>query len=156
MLAAAADLSQTYGLEAVSTRAVAAAAGVQPPAINRQFGDKDGLLDAVIRYLLQRYIAEKRLVIGAEDDPAVELRQLWDLHVKFGLTYPDCFALAYGQARPSRTLTVEKEAISLLRTIIWRPGDQGRLRLSIERAVVAFRSIGTGYIMTQIAPSGGT
>ena len=47
MLRAAADLLQTGGIEAVSTRAVAAAAGVQPPTIYRQFGDKDGLLDAL-------------------------------------------------------------------------------------------------------------
>ena len=35
-------------MDAVSTRAVAAAAGVQPPTIYRQFGDKEGLLDARI------------------------------------------------------------------------------------------------------------
>src|SRR3954464_5384274 len=35
------------GRDAVTTRAVADAAGLQPPAIYRLFGDKDGLLDAV-------------------------------------------------------------------------------------------------------------
>ena len=53
MLRAAADLLQTGGIEAVSTRAVAAAAGVQPPTIYRQFGDKDGLLDAVAGFVLR-------------------------------------------------------------------------------------------------------
>ena len=48
MLEAAAELLRTGGVDAVSTRAVAAAAGVQPPTIYRQFGDKEGLLDARI------------------------------------------------------------------------------------------------------------
>ena len=54
MVRAAADLLQSGGIDAVSTRAVAAAAGVQPPAIYRQFGDKDGLLDAVARFVIAR------------------------------------------------------------------------------------------------------
>lgn len=44
---AAADLLEREGLEALSTRAVAARADVPPPTIFRLFGDKDGLLEAV-------------------------------------------------------------------------------------------------------------
>ncbi len=55
MVRAAADLLKSGGIDAVSTRAVAAAAGVQPPAIYRQFGDKDGLLDATARFVLGGY-----------------------------------------------------------------------------------------------------
>jgi AcrR family transcriptional regulator len=40
VLEAAARLLSSGGVDAVSTRAVAAAAGVQPPTIYRQFGDK--------------------------------------------------------------------------------------------------------------------
>jgi len=46
---AAAELLTKGGLDAVSTRAVSAAAGVQPPAIYRRFGDMQGLLDAAAR-----------------------------------------------------------------------------------------------------------
>ena len=42
-----AQLLNDGGREAVSTRAVAAAAGVQPPTIYRQYGDMQGLLSAV-------------------------------------------------------------------------------------------------------------
>ena len=69
MLRAAADLLQTGGIEAVSTRAVAAAAGVQPPTIYRQFGDKDGLLDALAGFVLEGYLEQKRLLIDASRDP---------------------------------------------------------------------------------------
>ncbi|HEY0937917.1 MAG TPA: helix-turn-helix domain-containing protein, partial [Trebonia sp.] len=43
----AAELLASQGPDAVTTRSVALAAGVQAPAIYRLFGDKGGLLDAV-------------------------------------------------------------------------------------------------------------
>jgi AcrR family transcriptional regulator len=89
MLRMAAELLQIGGIEAASTRAVAAAADVQPPTIYRQFGDKDGLLDEVARLVLQRYIHQKRLLVGLSEDPWQELRELWDLHVEFGLAEPN-------------------------------------------------------------------
>ena len=150
ILRAAADLLQTGGIDAVSTRAVAAAAGVQPPTIYRQFGDKDGLLDAVAGYLLQTYIEKKRALIGAAGNPFADLRSLWDLHVDFGLTHPDGYVLAYGQMRPGRWPPAAHETFELLGQVIARIGEEGRLRMSVERATVYFRSTGTGYILTQI------
>jgi AcrR family transcriptional regulator len=151
ILRAAADLLQNDGIDAVSTRAVATAAGVQPPTIYRHFGDKDGLLDAVAGYLLQTYVKEKRDLIGASgDDPVADLRRLWDVHVRFGLTHPDGYVLAYGQMRPGRWPPAAQETFELLSQVIARLGEQGRLRMSVERATVYFRSTGTGYILTQI------
>ena len=151
MLRAAADLLRTGGIEAVSTRAVAAAAGVQPPTIYRQFGDKDGLLDAVAGFVLKGYMEKKRLLTDASRDPAVELRDLWDLHAEFGLNQPDCYVLTFGQARPGRTVPVAAETVELLTDVIGRLGDEGRLRMSVERATSYFRSCGAGYILIQIA-----
>jgi len=56
---AAAELLTKGGLDAVSTRAVSAAAGVQPPAIYRRFGDMQGLLDAAARDVFARYVRQK-------------------------------------------------------------------------------------------------
>lgn len=150
MLRATADLLQTGGIDAVSTRAVAAAAGVQPPTIYRQFGDKDGLLDAVAGYLLESYFAQKRQLIATSEDPFADLRRLWDLHVDFGLKHPDGYVLAYGQMRPGRAVPAAEQTFDLLRDVLARIGDQGRLRMSVERATVYMRSTGTGYILTQI------
>jgi AcrR family transcriptional regulator len=150
MVRAAAGLLHDGGIEAVSTRAVAAAAGVQPPAIYRQFGDKVGLLDAVARFVLESYMKQKRLIAGSTDDPATELRTLWDLHVEFGLNEPNCYVLVFGQALPGRVLSTTTEAVALLASVIARIGEQGRLRMSVERATIYFRSTGTGVILTQI------
>jgi AcrR family transcriptional regulator len=149
ILRAAAELLQTRGIEAVSTRAVAAAAGVQPPTIYRQFGDKDGLLDAVAGFVLQGYLEKKRLLTST-GDPTEALRGLWDLHAEFGLAEPDCYVLTFGQARPGRTVPVATETIEMLEGVIARLGDQGRLRMSVERASAYFRSCGAGYVLTQI------
>jgi AcrR family transcriptional regulator len=150
MVRAGADLLQSGGIDAVSTRAVAAAAGVQPPAIYRQFGDKDGLLDAIARLVIAAYLNEKRLLAGSSHDPATDLRRMWDLHVELGLNEPDCYVLLFGQARPGRVFSTTTEAVDLLRSVIARLGEQGRLRMSVDRATEYFRSTGTGYILTQI------
>ena len=73
ILQAAADLLRSGGVEAVSTRAVAAAAGVQPPTLYRQFGDKDGLLDALTQFVLQNYLHAKRRLLAASEDPVEDL-----------------------------------------------------------------------------------
>jgi AcrR family transcriptional regulator len=150
VLQAAAELLSAGGVEAVSTRAVAAAAGVQPPAIYRQFGDKEGLLDAVAQYVVRNYLRAKRQLATASDDPVVYLRQLWDLHIEFGLTHPHCYVLAYGQARPGKMASAATEAATILQEVIARVGDQGRLGMSVERATTLFQAAGMGMALTLI------
>src|ERR1039457_6104597 len=96
--AAAAGLLTEGGREAVSTRAVSAAAGVQAPAIYRLFGDKQGLLDAVATHGFAAYLNDKTDV-KASDDPVEDLRAGWDLHIGFGLANPALYSLMYGEPR---------------------------------------------------------
>ena len=98
IVATAAELLARGGREAVTTRAVATAAGVQPPTIYRLFGDKVGLLDAVAEHGFQAYLADKGA--GPSADPVEDLRAGWDLHVGFGLANPGLYALMYGDPRP--------------------------------------------------------
>ena len=87
VIEAAADLLAREGRDAVTTRAVAVAAGVQPPAIYRLFGDKDGLLDAVAEHGFATFLAAKH-VDPIPQDPIEDLRAGWDLAVEFGLDQP--------------------------------------------------------------------
>src|ERR1700724_705176 len=128
VLEAAADLLRPGGIEAVSTRAVAAAAGVQPPAIYRQFGDKQGLLDAVTGFVLQNYLKDKRRAV-VTDDPVQDLRDSWDLHVDFGLTHPASYILSYVQSRPGRMPSLARESVDILHQLVGRIGDHGQLRM---------------------------
>jgi AcrR family transcriptional regulator len=152
LLNAAAELLRKGGAEALSTRAVAAAAGMQPPALYRQFGDKDGLIEAVTLHVLQRYLSRKRSILDQSEDPVADLRRLWDLHVAFGFTHPDCFVLIYGQVRRAKSLSAATDTtISLLRDAIARVADHGKLRMSVERATALFHSCGVGFVLTQLS-----
>ena len=70
ILRAATELLATGGRDAVTTRAVSAAAGVQPPTIYRHFGDMQGLFEAVAR--------DMRFERGVELDRAGFLRPALD------------------------------------------------------------------------------
>jgi len=150
ILKAAAELLDSEGRDGLSTRAVSAAAGVQPPALYRLVGDKDGLLDAVAAYGFDEYLTSKR-ALGRSDDPVEDLRRGWDLHVEFGLSRPWFYALMYGEAKPGRTSNAAREADAMLRGILMRVAEAGRLRVSVERAARLVHATGMGVVLSLIA-----
>lgn len=151
LLEAAAALLQSGGVDAVSTRAVAAAAGTQPPVLYRRFGDKDGLIEAVTLHILEGYIQEKRNLLERSEDPVTDLRRLWDLFVAFGFAQPDCFALIYGTVRRGDAISAAAQTtVTLLGDAIARIADVGKLRTSVERATALFQTCGVGFVITQL------
>ena len=91
---AAARLLRTEGAHAVTTRAVARQAGVQPPTIYRLFGDKDGLIDAVAEHVMAAYVSEKTDAAARPDtDPVAELHEAWRAHVAFGVANAELYVL---------------------------------------------------------------
>lgn len=97
VLQAAAELIRAQGPEAATTRAVALAAGIQPPTLYRLIGDKKALLDAVAEFELATYIASKRNEIP-DSDPVEDLRRGWDRHVEFGLANAGLFRIMSSNA----------------------------------------------------------
>ncbi|WP_410620849.1 TetR/AcrR family transcriptional regulator [Amycolatopsis sp. cmx-8-4] len=150
ILEAAAALLVAEGRDGLSTRAVSAAAGVQPPALYRLFGDKDGLLDAVAAYGFGEYLTSKR-ELGSTGDAVEDLRRGWDLHIEFGLYRPEFYVLMYGDARPGRTSPAAREAEAMLHGIVTRVAEAGRLRVSVERAARLVHATGMGVVLNQIA-----
>jgi AcrR family transcriptional regulator len=149
MVRAAAQLLASGGSEAVSTRAVSAAAKVQPPAIYRQFGDMRGLLDAAASHCFAGYLATKRSR-RREEDPVDDLRRGWDLHVEFGLANPEVYALMYGDPGPGREPAAVREGHAILRGLVQRIAEAGRLRVTVERAVQMMHSGCKGVTLTLI------
>ncbi|WP_033340544.1 TetR/AcrR family transcriptional regulator [Catenuloplanes japonicus] len=147
--AAAALLSQG-GRDAVSTRAVSAAAGVQAPAIYRAFGDMHGLLDAAGSYGLASYLAEKSSMTPG-DDPVDDLRAGWDLHIGFGLAQPAFYTLIFGDPRPGTEPTAARQAAEILAGLVQRIAKAGRLRVSEERAAQLVHAAGRGVTLSLIA-----
>ena len=146
---AAADLLAEGGREAVSTRAVAAAAGVQAPTIYRQFGDMRGLLDAVAGHGFSEYLRGK-VAREVVEDPVEDLRHGWNLHVEFGLANPALYTLMYGDPRPGATPTAALEAEKILHGLVQRVAEAGRLRVGVERSAQMIHAAGCGVTLTLI------
>jgi AcrR family transcriptional regulator len=148
VLRAAAELLADGGRDAVSTRAVSAAAGIQAPTLYRLFGDKDGLLDAVAAHGFTEYLGRKKQ-LAATDDPVADLRAGWDLHVEFGLSRPAFYVLMFGET--GRVTEASHQAAERLNHMVTRVADAGRLRMSVARAVQLTHATCVGVTMALIA-----
>ena len=145
----AARLLHEQGADAVTTRAVAQAAGVQAPTIYRLFGDKDGLLDAVAEHVFAAYVAEKAL--GADSgDPIADLRTGWDTHVGFGLANAALFGLLTDPGRGTRS-PATAAGLEVLRARVHRVAAIGRLRVTERRATDLIHAAGTGAVLTLLS-----
>lgn len=140
---AAMRLLESEGRDAVTTRAVSAAAGVQPPTIYRLFTDMGGLLEAVAEAGFEEYLARKR-DLGLTDDPVADLHAGWDLHVQFGLDYPAHYLLMYGRPEQDRAIPAVEEGMSRLRGLVERIAAAGRLTVGVEDAVAMVHSACVG------------
>ena len=153
ILAAAARLLANGGREAVSTRAVSAAAGVQAQTIYRQFGDMAGLFAAVADEAWAAYLTQKRA--GAKHaDPVADLVAGWDLHVEFGLANPALYRLIYGDSRPGQPSAISGEGHDLLTAILRRVAAAGRLRVPVETATPMVYAASVGATLALIAAQG--
>ncbi|MEU3369193.1 helix-turn-helix domain-containing protein [Streptomyces sp. NPDC006660] len=150
VLRVAAELLEERGSEAVSTRAVATAAGITAPALYRMFGDKDGLLDELAAHGFEMYLTEKHEVLGGSEDPVADLYRGWDLHVDFGLRHPAFYLLMYGTARPGRRPPAADEAHALLVSRLDRAAADGRLRVPVEEATHVVHAATTGAALALI------
>ncbi|MFC4562506.1 TetR/AcrR family transcriptional regulator [Nocardiopsis mangrovi] len=147
---AAAALLAEGGRDAVSTRAVSSAAGVQAPAIYRLFGDKQGLLDAVADHAFTAYLEAKTSREPA-DDPVEDLRRGWDAHVDFGLRNPAFYALMYGEPRFGAQRPAAREAARILRRLVEAAAREGRLRVEVEAAAGMIHAACSGVTLSLIA-----
>jgi len=154
ILRAAEALLAESGRAAVTTRAVSAAAGVQPPTIYRQFGDMQGLLDAVAADWSARYLRAK-VAQGNTADPVADLRAGWDAHVAFGLANPAFYALMYGDPRSGAMPPAAAEALGLLEGLVRRVAAAGRLRVGVDGAARMIHAAGVGVVLTLLAAGGG-
>jgi len=154
IIACAIDLLNTGGRDAVTTRAVADAAGVQAPAIYRLFGDKRGLLDAVTEHGFMAYLKEKAIRKPGLD-PVEDLRTGWDLHVEFGLSHPAIYLLMYADPRSGVKSPAAETSYRILKEHIRRVAAAGRLRFSEKQAADLFHASGCGTVLTLLAKTDG-
>ncbi|GAB2649293.1 TetR/AcrR family transcriptional regulator [Saccharopolyspora gloriosae] len=146
---AASALLAEGGPDAMTTRAVCAAASVQAPTIYRFFGDKGGLLDAVTEHVYASYV--RRESWSARRDPVEDLRRGWDLHVRFGIEHPAVYAAAHAPARPGGGSNARRRAAEIFAGPIRRIARDGRLRVPEPRANRLVHAAATGTTWELIA-----
>src|SRR5574342_561641 len=92
VLAATEALLLEGGVEAVSIRRVSSRCGYSAPTIYHHFGDKTGLIDAVLERRFHRMLDVMR-AIPPGDDPARYLREMSIAFLRFALANPDHYRL---------------------------------------------------------------
>ena len=147
ILVAAIDLLAREGAEALTTRAVAAIAGIQAPTLYRLFSNKSGLMDAVAEHGFLTYFQTKQ-VRASGRDPVENLRAGWDLHIDFGLSNPALFALMSGTLRSGVPSPAAAAGVQHLKRQINALAVAGRLRISEQRAVDLISAAGRGMVLT--------
>lgn len=130
----------------VSNREVCEAAGVTPPTLYHHFGDKDGLVQAVISDAFERYLARKD-DLGTTGDLVTDLRRGWDSHVAFGVDNPALYELMYGRPGVGRASPAAAAARSRLLAFMRRLENAGRLRVPVETATDVVQSAAIGVTL---------
>lgn len=138
------------GRHALTTRAVAAAAGAHAPTIYRQFGGMRGLLDAVASHGFDSYLANS-VTRDRQQDPVDDLRSSWDAHIRFGLTHPTLYALMFGDPATTIASTAADRAADILTELIANIARAGRLRVSEDHANAMIRAAGMGMVFQLLA-----
>jgi AcrR family transcriptional regulator len=149
ILEVAAGILEREGAQAVSTRSVAAAAGIRAASLYQLFGDKDGLLAALAMHAFDIYLAEKNS-LAHTDDPVDDMRRGWDIHVDFGLRHPAFYLLMYGTDRPGHRPPAADEAHELLLRFLNRVAAAGCLRVPSALAAHLCLAAVTGVTLTLI------
>jgi AcrR family transcriptional regulator len=110
------------------------------------FGDKDGLVQAVVTEAFERYLARKR-GLGTTGDLVTDLRRGWDMHVEFGVDHSALYDLIYGRPAMGRTSPAAGTARSELLAFMQGLEKVGRLRLPVEIVTDIVESAVTGVTL---------
>jgi AcrR family transcriptional regulator len=132
----------------ISTRAVCAAAGIGAPMLYRLFGDKNGLLSALVDYGFDRHLAAKRDT-EAGGDPVEDLRNGWDSHVAFARAHPAVYRLMYSP-HFAAVPQAAGEALRLLKDVLVRCAADGLLRMDIDAAAQTVMSANIGVALSLV------
>jgi AcrR family transcriptional regulator len=151
ILQAASDLlAQSADVDA-STRAICDAAGVTPPTLYHHFGDKEGLLAAVVDFGWASFLETKRTVAAVvHENVADDIRAGWDNHLEFAHENPNFYKLMWSSAVAANSVAL-REAYQLLHERLELGAARGQLRVSPETAARTVMAAVTGAALSLIS-----
>src|SRR6266568_661724 len=135
----------------ISTRAICDAAGVTAPTLYHHFGDKDGLLAAVVDFGWAAFLETKRAVAAVvHDHVADDVRAGWDNHLEFARDNPSFYKLMWSPTVAANSGAV-REAYQMLYDRLELGAGRGQLRMSAETASRIVLSATTGAALSLIS-----
>ena len=151
ILEAASELLAHSADADISTRAACEAAGVTAPTLYHHFGDKEGLLAAIVDFGWAAFLESKRetaAVVHAHigDD----IRAGWDNHIEFARENPNFYKLMWSPA-VSADSAAFREAFQMLYDRLALGASRGQLRVSVETAARMVMSATTGAALSLIS-----
>jgi AcrR family transcriptional regulator len=151
ILEAAVDLLSRSADAEISTREVCDAAGITVPALYHHFGDKEGLLSAVVDLGWTRFLERKRALLAhAHVDPLDDIRSGWDNHLAFAQENPNFYRLMWS-AGVVASSAAPREGHEMLIAVLERCAQRGRLRVSVETAARMVMAAATGAALSIIS-----
>jgi AcrR family transcriptional regulator len=153
ILEAASELLARSADADISTRATCEAAGVTAPTLYHHFGDKEGLLAAVVDFGWATFLESKRRTAAVvHEHIADDIRAGWDNHVEFARENPNFYKLMWSPAVSANSAAF-REAFQMLYDRLELGASRGELRVSVETAARMVMSATTGAALSLISQS---
>src|SRR5438105_1946220 len=151
ILEAASELLARSADADISTRAVGEAAGVTAPTLYHHFGDKEGLLAAVVDFGWAAFLESKRTAAAVvHEHVADDIRAGWDNHLEFARENPNFYKLMWSPA-VSPNSAAFREAFQMLYDRLELGAGREQLRVSVETGARMIMSAVTGAALSLIS-----
>ena len=134
----------------VSTRQITDLAGVTAPTLYHHFGDKDGLMEAVVARGFEEFV-QREGTVERSASPLLDVQRLWDIHVHFGLSHAQLYMLMFGNTGPGRRPVLVEEAEHLLERELGRAAAAGQLAAPPAQAARAILAANIGVTLMLLA-----
>jgi AcrR family transcriptional regulator len=141
LLRVAESLLEQGGPDAVTTRAVCDAANVGAPTLYHHYGDKNGLLDALVAKGVKAFLKGKQAVPNTADARA-DLISGWESFVEFALERPQLFRLMVQRVGENPQILDAAMATTNARLI--RLADEKRLTTDVAFARQSLLALSLG------------
>jgi len=155
ILDATEELLVSAGYEAFSMRRLAKRCGYTAPTIYHHFGDKRGLIDALLEERF-RLMVERIMRVPVADDPLATLRRQLLAFVNFGLENPTHYRLLVAQRPDDAPLTqAAEESRELIEMTLSQLARAGRLLVDdVDEAVQCIWVMLHGLVSMRISRPG--
>ena len=137
----------------ISTRAACQAAGVTAPTLYHYFGDKEGLLAAVVDFGWAAFLESKRTTAAiVHAHIADDIRAGWDNHIEFARENPNFYKLMWSPT-VSANSGAFRDAYQMLYDRLELGASRGQLCVSVDTAARMIMSATTGAALSVISQS---